>query len=250
MHPKLILAALAALSIAGIAPAAARNHQVPAEQAGTYRTDNDGRSVFVSGAEAPRTGRRASQWGTHEPKASRMDMGGGRSKITHQRARQREIAPVDANGSPAQATSAKFAQVGSGIVVSRKTGATARVAPGYRAKFQAYVDDLEAGGAVVRFMGGYRKGPCWSGGLHPCGKALDVCQLARGRVDPKCRLPGRATMIAIAARHGLTEGGIWCNSDYGHAQVGMTAGPCGSNLYSAVSKFKRGRFAHRGDRKL
>jgi len=54
---------------------------------------------------------------------------------------------------------------------------------------------------------------------HPCGKALDVCQHRRGVVDPSCHLPGRAELGKIAASHGLFEGGRWCNSDYGHAQV-------------------------------
>src|SRR5260221_5628467 len=128
---------------------------------------------------------------------------------------------------------------GNGVVRSAKTGATAQVAPVYAGKFQSYIDELEAGGATIRFMGGYRKGKCWSGGLHPCGKALDVCQLARGRVDARCHLPNRSAIAAIAQRHGLFEGGQWCSSDYGHAQVGVTAGACGSNLYSAVSKYHR-----------
>lgn len=109
-------------------------------------------------------------------------------------------------------------------VVSRKTQAKARVGCAHVAAFQAYVDDLEAGGAVVRFMGGVRRGKCWSGGLHPCGKALDVCQLSRGRVDPRCHLPGRREIADVAERHGLVEGGRWRHSDYGHAQVGGYAG--------------------------
>jgi len=30
--------------------------------------------------------------------------------------------------------------------------------------------------------------------------------------------------------HGLFEGGRWCNSDYGHAQVGVTAAACGDRF--------------------
>ncbi len=118
----------------------------------------------------------------------------------------------------------------SGIVQSRKTGATARVSAQYAPQFQAYIDDLEANGAVVRFLGGIRHGKCWSGGLHPCGKAIDVCQLSRGRVDVRCRLPGPHQLAQIAERHGLFEGSRWCNSDYGHAQIGTTAPACGSQL--------------------
>jgi len=114
-----------------------------------------------------------------------------------------------------------------GVVTSKKTGATARVGVQYAAKFQAYIDDIEAHGGTVRFMGGIRRGKCWSGGMHPCGRALDVCQTGRGRVDARCNLPGRQALAQIAAAHGLFEGGQWCHSDYGHAQAGESAAACG-----------------------
>lgn len=152
------------------------------------------------------------------------------------------------SGLPAKAAPA--ASHGPGIVRSAKTGATARVAPRYAARFQAYVDDLEAHGAEVRFMGGYRAGKCWSGGQHPCGKALDVCQLARGVVDRRCHLPNKQAMISIAAAHNLWEGGQWCSQDRGHAQIDQSAARCGSNLYAAVTKFKHRRMAARAGRRL
>src|SRR5262245_11951430 len=62
------------------------------------------------------------------------------------------------------------------IVRSSKTGATARVGAAYRAKFQAYIDDLENSGATIRFMGGLRRGRCSGRHMHSCGRALDVCQ--------------------------------------------------------------------------
>lgn len=130
-----------------------------------------------------------------------------------------------------------FGPAHAATIISHKTGATANVAASHAHNFQAYIDDLEANGAIVKFMGGYRAGRCWSGGLHPCGLALDVCQLRRGVVDSRCHLPGRAAIAAIAARNGLFEGGQWCRSDYGHAQVGVTAGACGHNLYAAVETF-------------
>ena len=59
-------------------------------------------------------------------------------------------------------------------------------------RFQAYIDDLENNhGARVLFMGGIRPGHCSPSSEHPCGKALDVCQLRRGVVDSRCNLPGR-----------------------------------------------------------
>jgi hypothetical protein len=125
--------------------------------------------------------------------------------------------PSDANGNAA------------GYVISSKTGARARVGIRYVAQFQAYIDDLENNhGARVLFMGGIRPGGCSRSSEHPCGKALDVCQLRRGVVDPRCKLPARAALGQIAASHGLFEGGRWCNSDYGHAQIGVTRA-CGES---------------------
>jgi hypothetical protein len=118
-----------------------------------------------------------------------------------------------------------------GVIVSAKTGARARVGVAYAARFQAYIDDLETNhGARVLFMGGIRPGPCSPSSEHPCGKALDVCQLRRGVVDSRCNLPGRRVLGEIAASHGLFEGGRWCNSDYGHAQIGVTAAACGDRI--------------------
>ena len=98
-------------------------------------------------------------------------------------------------------------------------------------RFQAYIDDLENNhGARVVFMGGIRPGHCSPSSEHPCGKALDVCQLRRGVVDLRCNLPGRRVLGEIAASHGLFEGGRWCNSDYGHAQIGVTAAACGDRI--------------------
>ena len=115
-----------------------------------------------------------------------------------------------------------------GIIISSKTGVRTRVGVGYAARFQAYIDDLEKNyGARILFMGGLRPGRCSIFGEHPCGKALDVCQLRRGVVDPRCNLPARVALGRIAASHGLFEGGRWCDSDYGHVQVDVTAPACG-----------------------
>ena len=128
---------------------------------------------------------------------------------------QKQSGALDANGN------------GIGVVVSGKTGARTRVGMAYAARFQAYIDDLENNhGARVLFMGGLRPGRCSIYSEHPCGKALDVCQLRRGVVDRRCNLPGRIALGQIAAAHGLFEGGRWCDSDYGHAQVGVTAPAC------------------------
>jgi len=133
---------------------------------------------------------------------------------------------VDANGNRA-----------AGVVMSRKTGSRARVGVAYAARFQAYIDDLEANyGARVLFMGGIRPGRCSPSSEHPCGKALDVCQLRRGVVDRRCNLPGRVTLGQVAAAHGLFEGGRWCNSDYGHAQVDVTAAGCGERRVRTVQR--------------
>jgi hypothetical protein len=114
-----------------------------------------------------------------------------------------------------------------GVIISARTGARAHVGARYAARFQAYIDDLEANyGARVLFMGGIRRGHCSPRHEHPCGKALDVCQLSRGVVDRRCNLPAPAVLGRVAASHGLFEGGRWCDSDYGHAQVDVTAPSC------------------------
>lgn len=125
-----------------------------------------------------------------------------------------------------------------GVVMS-KYGAKATVGDAYTAKFQAYINDLEANGADIRFMGGNRRGRCSSRHMHSCGKALDICQLGRGRVDSRCRLPSRSVIAVIAARHGLFEGGQWCHHDYGHAQVGESAPACGERTMAARSRKTR-----------
>ena len=126
-----------------------------------------------------------------------------------------------------------------GIVMSAKTGARARVGIAYAARFQAYIDDLEKNyGARVLFMGGIRPGRCLPESEHPCGKALDVCQMKRGVVDPRCNLPGRVALGQIAAAHGLFEGGRWCHSDYGHAQIDLTAPACGDPPIYIVRELK------------
>jgi hypothetical protein len=132
---------------------------------------------------------------------------------------------LDANGNTA------------GVVISHKTGARARVGVAYAARFQAYIDDLENNhGARVLFMNGIRPGRCAPASEHPCGKALDVCQRRRGVVDPRCNLPGRVALGQIAGAHGLFEGGRWCNSDYSHAQVGVTAAACGDRRIYVVQR--------------
>src|SRR5262249_12789283 len=42
-----------------------------------------------------------------------------------------------------------------------------------------------------------------------------------------------------AAAHGLFEGGRWCNSDYGHAQVDVTAAACGERGVRIVQRKSR-----------
>jgi D-alanyl-D-alanine carboxypeptidase-like protein len=124
-----------------------------------------------------------------------------------------------------------------GIVFSTKTGARAHVGVPYAARFQAYIDDLENNhGARVLFMAGIRPGHCLSESQHPCGKALDVCQVGWGKVDPRCNLPDRATLGRIAAAHGLFEGGRWCHSDYGHVQTSVTAAACGEDPFRLVRR--------------
>jgi hypothetical protein len=142
-----------------------------------------------------------------------------------QHARTATAPAVDANGNT------------DGAIISHSTGARARVGAAYAARFQAYIDDLESNyGARVLFMGGIRPGRCSIYSEHPCGKALDVCQLRRGVVDSRCHLPGRQALGRIAASHGLFEGGLWCDSDYGHAQIDVTAPACADRAARAFAR--------------
>jgi hypothetical protein len=151
----------------------------------------------------------------------------GQNSGKHPRVDKNDGPPLDANGNMP------------GIVTSHKTGARARVGIAYAARFQAYIDDLENNyGARILFMGGIRPGQCSIFSLHPCGKALDVCQLRRGVVDSRCQLPSRLTLAKVAASHGLFEGGRWCNSDYGHVQVSVTAGDCDDRRTRVVRQQK------------
>ena len=129
--------------------------------------------------------------------------------------------------------------------VHSKAGAWASVAPQYAAAFQALVDDLEAHGAVIRFMGGYRHGRCGQATKHPCGMALDICQYGRSVVERKCQLPGAAVENAIAEAHGLFHGARWCNPDRGHFESGRSVG-CGGNWATVHhGRPRHGHFASR-----
>jgi len=187
------VAAIAALSVLIVLPAeAGQRHQQIGTPAATC--DNDGHCTTLT-TKAP-----TPTFHSSRPKTQ--------TTTEHTRV-------VDANGNTA------------GVIISAKTGARAHVGVAYAARFQSYIDDLENNhGARVLFMGGFRPGRCSVSSEHPCGKALDVCQLRRGVVDPRCNLPGRVALGEIAASHGLFEGGRWCNSDYGHAQVDVTAAAC------------------------
>ena len=116
-------------------------------------------------------------------------------------------------------------ETGSGIVRSHKTGATAHVSPKWAPKFQHVVDALEAAGASIYYMGGYRSGHCSVGSQHPCGSALDICQDSRGHVSGlrDCHMPAPAAFHAIVAAAGVYGGEVWCHTDYGHIQ-GLASG--------------------------
>jgi hypothetical protein len=188
------VAAIAALSVLIALPVEAGQRKISSLAA---TCDNDGHCTTLT------------------TKASAPSLHRSRSKTQTTIPTNEDTRVVDANGSAA------------GVIVSGKTGARARVGIAYAARFQSYIDDLENNhGARVLFMGGIRPGRCSVSSEHPCGKALDVCQLRRGVVDARCNLPGRVAMGEIAASHGLFEGGRWCNSDYGHAQVDVTAAAC------------------------
>lgn len=227
-----LLAALSAATIVFSAPAeAAPRHHQPTAQAGQITKFCGDRFCPV---QHDLTGR---------PYNAAYAASPGRShRAAFIRGRRQSATTPQASPRPSQG------QAGSGIVRSRKTGATARVSPRFAPIAQAIVDELERGGAAIRFMGGYRSGKCWAGGLHPCGLAIDLCQTARGVVDPRCKMPSRAVEARVAAAHGALSGGVWCNQDRGHVQLGQTAGACGRNLYAAVSSYQAKVRRHHGKR--
>lgn len=205
------LAALAALGVLIALPAEAGPR--PRQNNSLAATcDNDGRCSNTLNATAPKPSSRKRRETQNTIAAA-----------------QHQSRTLDANGNTA------------GVVISLKTGAHARVGITYAARFQAYIDDLEINhGTRVLFMGGIRPGRCSSSSEHPCGKALDVCQRRRGVVDPRCNLPSRIILGQIAASHGLFEGGRWCDSHYGHAQIGVTAAACGDGHVRIVQRLLPG----------
>jgi hypothetical protein len=100
--------------------------------------------------------------------------------------------------------------------IKSKSGASANVAASAQGKFQALVTWLDQHNYPIKFMGGIRPGKCWSGGMHPCGKAIDINQVARGRIV--ARFPSGTDQFARSI--GLVPGSGWCNQDQGHFQVG------------------------------
>ena len=213
------------LSVLIVSPAQAGQRQPPAASC-----DNDGRCTTSKVAVTPVASIRTSQKKT---RAVTTTTAVPAATTNAPQNTAKVIAPsealktaLDANGNRAP-----------GIVVSAKTGARARVGVAYAARFQAYIDDLENNhGARVLFMHGIRPGRCLPESQHPCGKALDVCQLGWGKVDPRCNLPDRVTLGRIASAHGLFEGGRWCHSDYGHAQTSVTAAACGEGPFRIVRR--------------
>jgi hypothetical protein len=61
---------------------------------------------------------------------------------------------------------------------------------------------------------------------------------AGGRLIRAGNLPDRGTLGRIVAAHGLFEGGRWCHSDYGHAQIDVTAPACGDSPIYVVRQMK------------
>jgi len=104
--------------------------------------------------------------------------------------------------------------------VRSKSGARTSVSSTYASKFQALISWLDSQGYPIKFLGGVRRGSCSQRSLHPCGKAIDINQVARGRVIKKFP-PGTD---AYARSLGLVSGSGWCNQDTGHFQVGGWSG--------------------------
>lgn len=152
---------------------------------------------------------------------------------TAQRGRgsRRAVASRTAHGSGQVERSGSVASLaetgGSGVIRSAKTGATATgISPRYQPQFQALLDDFEAHGATVYYMGARRSGSCSLASQHPCGWAVDFCQDSYGHVSGArdCHLPLPAEFHDLVVKHGLFDGSVWCHSDYGHVQAKDSGG--------------------------
>ena len=211
------VAATAAVCVLIVMPAAAQSQRQNGSPVSIC--DNDGHCTTAAPGASNRTSHRKPHTATAEALATTTTAPKTVDTAAAATPSASTKGVVDANGNTA------------GVVISTKTGARARVSIAYAARFQAYIDDLENNrGARVLFMGGIRPGRCSGSSQHPCRKALDVCQLRRGVVDPRCNMPDRAAV------HGLFEGGRWCQSDYGHAQIGVTAAACGDGRIRIVRR--------------
>lgn len=202
-HSRIILAAIATTTLL-TATAVARSHRGAASPQTTQFCGDRVCPAFGATRQARAQRQPASRERVHVRTAS------------HRR-KSREATPE-----PRQAEQGG----GTGVVRSSKTGVTAHVAAGVQARFQALTDDLEAHGATIYYMGGWRRGRCSLGSQHPCGWAIDFCQDYRGHVSGArdCHLPRPAEFHALVRAHGLYDGSVWCNSDYGHVQAKESGG--------------------------
>lgn len=105
--------------------------------------------------------------------------------------------------------------------VRSKSGATARVNPKYREKFQCLIDKLDDHGYKINIIGGYRKTKIagtniWS--KHASGNAIDINQYSRGYTKP--RIPKASDQWAIDC--GLYPGSFF--GDRGHFEIPGKAG--------------------------
>ena len=60
-------------------------------------------------------------------------------------------------------------------------------------------------------------------------KPVALGRSRRGVVDPRCNLPGRVVPGQMPPRTVSLKAGAWCHSDYGHAQIDVTAPSCGDS---------------------
>src|SRR5665213_3469956 len=141
MRPRLLLLAIAS-TIAISAPAQARHSRTAQSGSVTRYCGDRVCPSYGKVADRPVRGRHAvSQVPHHRVEAYRRHHEGHRERII--------------------ATRPSVGESGSGIVHSSKTGAIAHVAARYAGMFQAYINDLEQNyGAVVKFIGGLRRGRC------------------------------------------------------------------------------------------
>jgi hypothetical protein len=113
-------------------------------------------------------------------------------------------------------------------IITSPSGARFTVSADHADRFQAFVNDLEAGGYAINRgqSGGYNKRNIRgtrTPSQHSFGRAIDVNWTDNARGKPG-KIP-QELALRLAKKHGLTWGGTWKNRDDMHFEVDRKGAP-------------------------